>query len=122
MARVGAYLTREERLRRIGELLLKGVYLWADAVEVSAVDENSTSAARDGRAADVDPPCADHRPRRTAPMRATPCAGGGAEHADGLGRRRRRRERRARTLVSPGADLPSSAGTSGSPDTNGTAA
>lgn len=33
MARVGAYLTREERLRRIGELLLKGVYLWADAVE-----------------------------------------------------------------------------------------
>lgn len=30
---MGEYLTRDERLRRIGDLLLKGVYLWAKATQ-----------------------------------------------------------------------------------------
>lgn len=30
---MGEYLTRDERLRRIGDLLLKGVYLWAEATQ-----------------------------------------------------------------------------------------
>lgn len=30
---MGEYITRDERLRRIGEILLKGVYLWAEATE-----------------------------------------------------------------------------------------
>lgn len=35
------YMTRDERLRRIGELLLKGVYLWAEACAVSEAPEAS---------------------------------------------------------------------------------
>ena len=33
MARSSAYLSRGGRLRRIGAVLLKGVYLWAEAIE-----------------------------------------------------------------------------------------
>lgn len=33
---MGEYLTNDERLRRIGDLLLKGVYLWAEAAESDA--------------------------------------------------------------------------------------
>jgi hypothetical protein len=38
---MGEYMTKHERLRRIGELLLKGVYLWADARAVRDAPETS---------------------------------------------------------------------------------
>lgn len=30
---LGEYITNDERLRRIGNLLLKGIYLWAEATD-----------------------------------------------------------------------------------------
>ncbi len=36
---MGDYITNAERLRRIGELLLRGVYLWADTVGGEGVSQ-----------------------------------------------------------------------------------
>lgn len=111
MGRMGSYLTWEERLRRIGELLLKGVYLWADATEAAA--------AQDGGVVGGDAPCADEQAHRAAPTGTAHPAYGGGGHADGLGQSHRQpRERKVRTLLRSGAGLPPSAGTSGNPDSN----
>ncbi|MDA8218852.1 MAG: transposase [Dehalococcoidales bacterium] len=56
---MGEYLTKDERLRRIGDLLLKGVYLWAEATEGgAAVVREDVEMRANGRSAsgEVCPP------------------------------------------------------------------
>lgn len=88
MGRMGGYLTEEERLRRIGELLLKGVYLWADAVEDAAATENQTSTALDRRAVVADAPCASNEAQTALPRCDAPCPCDGAERLNGADGRR----------------------------------
>lgn len=58
---MGEYMTKDERLRRIGELLLKGVYLWAEACAVREAPETSL---------DPQNPTVYGRTRPTGPHRA----------------------------------------------------
>ncbi len=88
MGRMGGYLTREERLRRIGELLLKGVYLWADATEAAAEGENETPPALDRRTVVADAPCASDAAQTALPRPDAPRPCGGAEHLNGADGRR----------------------------------
>ena len=88
MGRMGGYLTREERLRRIGELLLKGVYLWADATEAAAEGENETHAATDGCARIAEPRYAGDEMQTAPPRPGAPRPCGGAECANGADGRR----------------------------------
>lgn len=97
MARVGAYMTGEERLRRIEDILLKGVYLWADAVE--------DASAHDCRAVGGDPCVTDDQPRRATPAHGARRACGGADRPEGVGQRRRQRwERSAQSPLRSGSD------------------
>ena len=65
---MGDYLAREERLRRIGNFLLKGVNLWAAAVEAAGAQ----GAPEPRRGANANVPLAvrppDGRGRGTLPL------------------------------------------------------
>ena len=116
-SRMGDYLARDERLRRIGDLLLKGVYLWADAVEGVTVGENETQEAMDRRATAAEPPCGGNETHRAGPMRSASRASGGAERPHGLGQSRQQgRERKPRTMLSSGAGMPPRSANGGNPD------
>jgi hypothetical protein len=117
MGRIGAYITQEERLRRIGDLLLKGIYLWADALEGVTVGENGTHEATDRRAAAAEPPCAGDETHRAGPMRSASRASRGADRPHGLGQSRQQgRERQPRTMLRSGTGMPPRSAIGENPD------
>lgn len=77
---MSAYITQDERLRRIGELLFRGVYLWSQATETTAEarqvnldveaigDGTVDQDGLHGPAADL--PSGARVPRRAAPRMA----------------------------------------------------
>jgi hypothetical protein len=88
MGRIGSYLTQEERLRRTGELLPKGIYLWAEAVEGTTLDENETQAAKDTLAVVTAAPCAGDELQTPPPTRTVRRAYSRAERCNGRGQSR----------------------------------
>jgi hypothetical protein len=108
MGRISAYLTREERLRGIGELLVKGVYLRANAVEGVTVGENETHAATDGCAVVAEPPCACDEMQTAPPTRTARRASGGAGRRNGPRQSRPQRQDAKRgTITEPGIRMAS---------------
>ncbi len=69
---MGKYVTREERLRRLGEILLKGVYLWVETTDnpdptkseshTASVDASSLPAEPSRRQATIHRPSAVESP------------------------------------------------------------
>lgn len=51
---MGEYIPGDERLRRIGELLLKGVYPWAEATQGGETTRSRLEATTDGGPTSVD--------------------------------------------------------------------
>lgn len=62
-------MTRDERLRRLGDLLLKGVYLWAEVMDQSEVKTHpgDGAAASPVRFGDRRPAKAERRHGRRVP-------------------------------------------------------
>lgn len=60
------HIGQTERLRRIGEILLKGVYLWAEATETSEPGQDGDDIHTAGGA------CSDSRDPSPAHVRAEP--------------------------------------------------
>ncbi len=85
MGRIGSYLTQEGRLRRIGELLLKDVYLWTGNVEGTTLGENETQAVRDTLAVVAAAPCAGDELPIPPPTRTARRAYSRAERSNGRG-------------------------------------
>jgi hypothetical protein len=88
LGRVGAYVTHEERLRRIRELFLKDVYLWAEAVERTMLGENETQAASDTLAVVAVAPCAGYELQIPRPSPTVRRAYSRAERSNGRGQSR----------------------------------